>query len=61
MEVADLPIVDHVPCWWLIECSLIVEHPLFKVMDVILILLCCNAGAGLPISNGLEEAIGDAL
>jgi len=59
VEVTDLPIVEDVACGWLIEGVLIVQDPLLKGADMVLILFCGDSGVGLSVSDGLEESIGD--
>jgi hypothetical protein len=59
LKVSDFPIVDLVPLGRMIEGLLIVEDPLFEVVEAIFVTFGGHTGAGFSISDGLEEAIGN--
>jgi hypothetical protein len=61
VEVADLPIVEDVACGWFIEGVLVVQDLLLKGADTVLVPFCGDGSVGLPVSDGLEESIGDTL
>jgi hypothetical protein len=61
VEVRDLAVVRDIPCWWLIEGSLIVEDTLLQGVDLLFILLNVDYGVHLLVCDGLEETVCDLL
>jgi hypothetical protein len=53
VEVTDLPVIELIPSWGLVEALLVMEYMLFKVVDAILVLLGGDAGVDLTVGNGL--------
>jgi hypothetical protein len=49
VEVGNFAVVERVAGGRLVEGVLVMEDTLLEVMDLILILLCCNGGGGLSV------------
>jgi hypothetical protein len=57
LKVSDFPIVDLVPFGRMIEGLLVMEDPLFEVVEAIFVTFGGHTSTGFSVSDGLERPL----